>query len=66
MIVVDLYEKLCMIILIFSCVFGSDVYKMEQEQTVEEQRSRARLIRMASGEAPPKVPLLLLCFFYYY
>ncbi|MCJ8736756.1 hypothetical protein PDJAM_G00016090 [Pangasius djambal] len=32
----------------------SDVYKMEQEQAVEEQRNRARLTRMASAEAPPK------------
>lgn len=66
MMVVDLYKECCMIILIFICVFGSDVYKMEQDQTVEEQRNRARLIRMSSGEAPPKVPLLLLCLFYYY
>ncbi|XP_017332010.1 protein-tyrosine kinase 2-beta isoform X2 [Ictalurus punctatus] len=32
----------------------NDVYKMEQEQAVDEQRNRARLTRMASAEAPPK------------
>ncbi|XP_060790516.1 protein-tyrosine kinase 2-beta isoform X2 [Neoarius graeffei] len=32
----------------------NDVYKMEQEQTVEEQRNRGRLIKMSSAEAPPK------------
>ncbi|KAM9465702.1 protein-tyrosine kinase 2-beta isoform 2-T4 [Clarias gariepinus] len=32
----------------------NDVHKMEQEQAVEEQRNRTRLIRVASVEAPPK------------
>ncbi|TSO25140.1 Protein-tyrosine kinase 2-beta [Bagarius yarrelli] len=32
----------------------SDVYKMEQQQVVDEQRNRARLTRMASAEPPPK------------
>ncbi|GAA6109347.1 protein-tyrosine kinase 2-beta isoform X1 [Tachysurus ichikawai] len=32
----------------------NDVYKMEQEQAVDEQRNRTRLSRMASAEAPPK------------
>ncbi|XP_047677378.1 protein-tyrosine kinase 2-beta isoform X2 [Tachysurus fulvidraco] len=32
----------------------NDVYKMEQEQAVDEQRNKTRLMRMASAEAPPK------------
>ncbi|KAI5102476.1 protein-tyrosine kinase 2-beta isoform X1, partial [Silurus meridionalis] len=32
----------------------NDVYKMEQEQAVDQQRNRTRLTRMPSADAPPK------------
>lgn len=44
-------------------VFGSEVYKMEQEQAVEGQRNRTRLSRMASCDAPPKVPFSFIVSF---
>lgn len=47
-------------------MFVSDVYKMEQEQAVDEQRNRARLTRMASAEAPPKVAFSIIVSFFSY